>query len=92
MLKDDKDRAIINKKAKNINSQNSNKMMLIFVLILLGLIMGANLSISKSGRWEVNILSDFIYLWIKPCEWSVSILPNTFLAIINNSSKEKCLP
>ena len=44
ILKDDKDRAIINKKAKNINSQNSNKMMLIVGLILFGLIIGANLA------------------------------------------------
>ena len=44
ILKDDKDRAIINKKAKNINSQNNNKMMLIVGLILFGLIIGANLA------------------------------------------------
>ena len=44
ILKDDKDRAIINTKAKNINSQKSNKMMLIVGLILFGLIIGANLA------------------------------------------------
>ena len=43
-LKDDKDRAIIDRKAKNNINGNSNKKLLMISLILLGLIIGANLA------------------------------------------------
>ena len=43
-LKDDKDRAIIDRKAKNNINQNSNKKILMISLILFGLIIGANLA------------------------------------------------
>jgi len=43
-LKDDKDRAIIDRKAKNNINGNSNKKLLMISLILFGLIIGANLA------------------------------------------------
>ena len=43
-LKDDKDRAIIDRKAKSNINENSNKKLLMISLILFGLIIGANLA------------------------------------------------
>ena len=44
MLKDDKDKAIFNRKDKKLNNESSNKKIFLIILILLGLIIGANLA------------------------------------------------
>ena len=43
-LKDDKDKAIMDRKSKNNNNQNSNKKLIMISLVLFGLIIGANLA------------------------------------------------
>ena len=43
-LKDDKDKAIIDRKSKNNMNQNSNKKLIMISLVLFGLIIGANLA------------------------------------------------